>query len=112
MKTITLIFLLFFLAGPLSAQELTLMWDPVPDPDLDHYTLYQADRLKDQTGPWQKIKDIDKALTTTTVAIEAEKNFSWYVTATGSTKGESGPSNTVDRYERKRMDAPGCLSMP
>jgi len=112
MKTITLLFLLFFPAGSLSAQEITLKWDPVTDPDLNHYTLYQADRLKDQTGEWQKIKDIDKALTTTTVAIEAEKNFSWYVTATGLTKGESGPSNTVDRYEPKRMDAPGCLSMP
>ena len=112
MKTITLLLLSFFLAGPLSAQEIALKWDPVPDPDLDHYTLYQADRLKDATGAWQKIQDIDKAQTTTTVTIEAEKNFSWYVTATGTTKGESGPSNTVDRYERKRMDAPGCLSLP
>ena len=112
MRTITLLFLLFFLAGPLSAEEITLKWDPVPDPDLDYYTLYQADRLKDKTGEWQKIKDVDKAQTTTTVTIEAEKNFSWYVTATGSTKGESGPSNTVDRYEPKRMEAPKCLGLP
>jgi len=112
MKTITPLFLLFFLAGPLSAQEITLKWDPVPDPNLDHYTLYQADRLKDKTGPWQKIKDIEKALTTTTVTIDTEKNFSWYLTATGTTKGESHPSNTVDRYERKRMEAPACLRLP
>jgi len=112
MKTITLLSLLIFLVAPLSAEEITLKWDPVPDPDLDHYTLYQADRLKDQTGPWQKLKEIDKAQTTTTVTIEAEKNFSWYLTATGTTKDESGPSNTVDRYERKRIEPPPCLSLP
>ena len=111
MKTITLTLLFFLLARPLSAQEITLNWDPVPDLDLAHYTLYQADRLKDQTGPWQKIKDIDKALTTTTVTIEAEKNFSWYLTATGTQKGESGPSNTVDRYEAKDMERPTCLGI-
>jgi hypothetical protein len=112
MKTITLIFLLFFLAKPSSAQDITFMWEPVLNPDLDHYTLYQADRLKDKTGPWQKIKDIDNSQTTTTVTIEAEKNFSWYVTATGLTQGESGPSNTVDRYKPKPMEAPACLSLP
>jgi len=112
MKTIALIFLLFFLADPLSAQEVRLEWDPVADPDLAHYTLYQADRLKDTTGPWQKVKDIDKLLTTTTVTVEAERNFSWYLTATGTTKGESGPSNTVDLYEPERMDSPTCLGLP
>jgi len=112
MKTITLILLLTLFAKPLSAQEITLKWDPVPDQDLAHYTLYQADRLKDQTGPWQKIKQIDKANTTTTVTIDPEKNFSWYVTATGTTKGESGPSNTVDRYEAKDMERPTCLGLP
>ena len=112
MKTITLLLLSIFLASPLSAEEITLKWDPVPHPDLDHYTLYQADRLKDQTGPWQKIKDIDKANTTTTVTIDPEKNFSWYVTATGTTKVESGPSNTVDRYEAKHMATPTCLGLP
>lgn len=112
MKTIALISLLCFLAVPLSAQEIKLAWDPVTDPDLAHYTLYQADRLKDTTGPWQKIKDIDKALITTTVTIDPERNFSWYLTATGTTQGESGPSNTVDRYESKRMRAPACLNLP
>jgi len=112
MKTITLLLLSIFLAQPLSAEEITLKWDPVQDTDLDHYTLYQADRLKHQTGPWQKIKDIDKAHTTTTVTIDAEKNFSWYLTATGTTKGESGPSNTVDRYEAKDMERPTCLGLP
>ena len=112
MKTITLLLLLFLLPERLSAQEITLQWDPVQDPDLDHYTLYQADRLKDKTGPWKKIMDIQKTLTAVTLNIEAEKNFSWHVTATGTTKGESGPSNIVDRYEVKDMERPTCLSLP
>jgi len=109
------LFLLFtalrFLTTTAYALDVTLKWDPHPNPDLDHYTLYQADHFPDKTGPWQKLQDIEKTLTTVTINTEPGKFFTWYITATNTSGTESGPSNTVSLYEPKPMDAPTCLGI-
>lgn len=112
MKTITLAILMIFYGRAAGAADVTFLWDPHPDPTLDHYTLYQADLFEAHTGPWLKVKDVDKIHTTTTITVEDDKNYTWHLTATNLDSDESGPSNAVMLYERKRIDTPTCLGIP
>jgi len=112
MKVMVLTILMFLYGRTAHAGEVTLQWDQHPDPDLDYYTLYQAEKYELTTGPWHKSMDIEKHVTTAIVTVDDDKAFAWYLTATGLTKAESGPSNTVEIYERKRMTRPTCLSLP
>jgi len=91
------------------AEDVTLGWDPVTDPDLDHYTLYQADRIGDKSGPWGRMKEIPGDQTTTITTIADGKNVVWYVTASDGAGNESGPSNTVERYDRTPPGIPPNL---
>lgn len=111
MKIFLIVTALALLTTTAYAVDVTLQWDPHPDPDLHHHTLYQADRLKEGTGPWAKVADIDKPGTTITIIVENGKNFAWVVTATGVNKLESGPSNMVQLYEPERMEEPACLNL-
>lgn len=82
------------------AEDVTLQWDHVTDPDLDHYTLYQADRFGDKTGPWHRVKEVPSDQNTTKEIVEAGKNVAWYLTACDGAGNESGPSNMVELYDR------------
>lgn len=93
------------------ALDVKLEWDAHPDPDLHHFTLYQAEMFEAHTGAWQRVKEIDKPNTTTTITVQDGKNFAWYLTATGTTKGESGPSNVVQLYKPKPIERPTCLGI-
>jgi hypothetical protein len=93
------------------AVDVKIAWDPHPNPDLDHFTLYQADTSGNATGPWQKVKEIDKASTTTTITVQDGKNFAWYLTATGTAGNESGPSNVIQLYKPKPIEPPTCLGI-
>lgn len=111
MKVMVLTILLILWRQHACAATVALQWDPVLDPDLHHYTLYQAERHEGKTGEWEKVKEIDKSETLTTVDVEDGKSFTWYVTATGTVKGESKPSNTVWIYEKEKMGRPACLNI-
>lgn len=86
--------------------QVTLMWDIVISPDLANYTLYQAVKYEDKTGPWFPVEDIEKTLTVVTVNVEDGKNFAWYVTATDISGNESQASNTVCLYDNIAPDVP------
>jgi len=83
-----------------NATEVTLAWNSVTDPDLDHYTLYQADRFGDKTGAWTPVKTVEAGINTTSLTVMDGVNFAWYVTASDRAGNESGPSNMVELYDR------------
>lgn len=82
------------------AEDVTLAWDHVADPDLDHYTLYQADRFGDKTGPWKPVETVEGGVNTVTLTVKDGDNFAWYATASDKAGNESRPSNTVELYDR------------
>lgn len=112
MKTIILLIGLVFIASPAYAREVTLGWDPNTEPDLAHYTLYQADRAGDMTGPWISVKQVPAGQTTTILTVQDGKNFAWYLTACDETGNESRPSNMVELYDRTPPADPVNLHKP
>lgn len=111
MKLVAFLIIISLVAGKANAAEVKLGWDAHPDPTLDHYTLYQAELYAHHSGPWQKVKEIEKALTAVTVTVEDGKDFTWYVTATNLDSVESGPSNTVRLFKPKPIEKPTCLDI-
>lgn len=95
-----------------NARDVTLEWDPVTDPDLDHYTLYLAEQYLDTTGSWTIGQTIPKTQTTTTIAVADDKHFAFYVTATDTSGNESQASNTVNTSDRVPPAHPGNLRFP
>lgn len=91
------------------AEDVALAWDPVADPDLDHYTLYQADRFSDKTGAWKPVKTVEAGTNTATLTVADGDNFAWYVTASDAAGNESGPSNMVELYDRTPPGIPPNL---
>lgn len=99
MKTLALTLLLVLGAWEAHALDVILQWDPSPEPDLDHYTLYEATKSGHQSGPWKEVATIDKDVPTYTRTVPDVGNFTWYVTATDEAGNESQPSNTLDLYD-------------
>lgn len=91
------------------AKDVNFKWDPVTDPDLDHYTLYQADRFGDKTGPWKQVKTVEGTNTTTSITVTDGDNFAWYITASDKAGNESRPSNMVELYDRTPPGIPPNL---
>ena len=106
MKIYILAVLLALYPVPAFPLEVTLSWDEHDSPDLDYYTLYQAEKLNGVTGPWVADQQIGKSSCGAIVNVEDGKNFSWYLTATDASGNESGASNTVDLYDRIAPHAP------
>jgi len=109
MKTIMLIITLALLTSSAYAKDVTLEWDHVTDPDLHHYTIYQADRFGDKTGPWKPEKTIEGSINTATLTVTDGDNFAWYVTASDAAGNESRPSNMVELYDRTPPGVPPNL---
>jgi len=107
MRLVTLTILAVLYPSLVHSMQVTLLWDAVVSKDLDHYTLYQAVKYEDKTGPWLPVEDIGKTLTVVTVNVEDGKNFAWYVTATDVSGNESQASNTVCLYDNIAPDVPG-----
>jgi len=112
MKLLLIIFGLTASVAMAAAQDVTLAWDPHPNPDLNHFTLYQAECFADTTGPWQKTKEIPAELTTVTVTVDDTADFAWFVTASDNAGNESGPSNTVRLTRKVEVKSPTCLGFP
>lgn len=112
MRPIIVLIALVLLASPANAREVTLQWDPNTEPDLSHYTLYQADRFADKTGAWQNVKEIPAEQTTTIITVEDGKNFAWYLTASDNSGNQSRPSNMVELYDRTPPADPVNLHKP
>lgn len=106
MKTILTLLTLILLATTAHAKDVTLAWDPNTETDLSHYTIYQADSYNDRTGPWAKVTDIAKGVTTFSLTVEDGKNFAWYVTASDASGNKSGASNMVWLYDRNPPEDP------
>lgn len=94
------------------ARDVALEWDPVDNPDLDHYTIYLAERYLDSTGPWTFGQIVPKTQTTTTITVADDKHFAFYATATDTSGNESGPSNTANTSDRVPPDNPQNLRFP
>lgn len=112
MRLFLIIIALALFTTTADARDVTLAWDPVTCPDLSHYTLYQADRFGDKTGPWHKVKEVPGDQTTTTTTIDDGKNVAWYLTASDKAGNESGPSNMVEMYDRTPPVDPANLHKP
>lgn len=100
MKTLLLFINITIITVSAYAQDVTLMWDHVTDPDLNHYSIYQADKIGNQSGTWEWIINIPGNENTVIVTVEDNKNYVWYATASDKTGNESGPSNIVELYDR------------
>lgn len=104
-----LVITLGLLTASAYAKDVELAWDPVTNPDLDHYTLYQADRFGDKTGPWKQVKTVDGRTNTAILTVTDSDNFAWYVTASDVAGNESRPSNMLELYDRTPPGIPPNL---
>jgi len=109
LKRLTLFFMaiciLFIMARLAWSAEVTLEWDANTEPNLAGYNVYQAERSGDSSTAWEKIGTNEPdtegvILTEYTLTVDGAKNWTWYVTAFSSDGIESGPSNTVELYDR------------
>ena len=103
---LTLIILLFpmFCFGA----NVTLQWD-LNAQSVAGYYVYQADRIDDHTGPWQRITPNLIAGPTFIVTDLNDTNYAWQVTAVDESGNESFVSNMVERYDRTPPLPPGNL---
>jgi hypothetical protein len=88
------------------AKDVTFVWDPNTEPDVAIYTVYQADRMEDKTGPWQIIGTVNHPTVTYTTTVADVGNFAWYITATDESGNESLASNMVELYDRVPPSGP------
>lgn len=109
MKKYTLLLFLFFAPHTAWALNVTLEWDAVSDADLGKYSLYQADRIGDKSGPWAFVRDVTPPARRTTVTVPDTGNFVWYVTASDKSGNETGPSNIVELRDRTPTATPENL---
>ena len=79
--------------------DVFLQWRPAFKAELDHYTLYQATKDGQSSGPWQEVARVHSAFNAHTRTIPDDKNFTWYVTASDADGNETQASNTVDLYK-------------
>jgi len=104
-----LIITLVLLTTPAYAKDVTLGWDHVTDPDLHHYTVYQADRFSDKTGPWSPVKTVEGGVDTVMLTVTDSGNFAFYITATDAAGNETQASNMVELYDRTPTEIPPNL---
>jgi hypothetical protein len=109
MKWIMLVITLGLLTSSAYAKDVTLKWDHVTDPDLHHYTIYQADRFGDKTGPWKPVKTVEGGVNTVLLTVTDGDNFAFYATATDVAGNETQASNMVELYDRTPPGIPPGL---
>lgn len=100
MKTLLIILTLLIITAQAHATTVTLEWNAVTDPDLDHYTVYVAEKHIDSTGPWSKDQDVAKEYVTATVTVTTGIHHAFYVTATDTSGNESQASNVASTSDR------------
>ena len=106
----TLFIILLFIPSTALGADVTLQWDPNPEPDIAGYHIYQADRIGDKTTAWQRITT---NLVTETIFIITDlddNNYAWMVTAMDTTGNESFVSNMVERFDRTPPGYPKNLT--
>lgn len=106
MKPFLCILALILLARAAAAQEVTLVWDAVPEPRLSSYVVYQALREGDHTTSWNRAGEVKAPETTITLSVPDDKNYAWYVTAKTKEGNESQASNMVQRYQNDTPPSP------
>ena len=79
--------------------EVTLNWDANTEPDLDHYTIYQADMGPTRAGDWEKVCDVPAGTTTYATTVPDGVRRVFYCTAVDTAGNESGPSNICYQEE-------------
>lgn len=99
MKALVVIIIIVIGSWEAHALDVALQWDPSPEADLDHYTLYEATKSGNTSGPWSEVAQIPKTDVTYIRTVPDQGNFTWYVTASDEAGNESNASNTVDLYD-------------
>ena len=92
--------LIFLLSASVTfAMDVTLQWDPNSEPDLAGYNIYQADRMGNLTGAWNKIGTSSTTGYVVT-GLPDTQNFAWLVTAYDNAGNESFASNMAELHDR------------
>lgn len=91
--------------SPALAVDLVFQWDPVVDPGLQTYRIYQAERQGDVSGPWIKIGETTE--TTFTYTLPSNRSYIFCATAVYQGGEESFISNVA--IFRWRGGPPGGL---
>lgn len=100
MKALTIVLFIVIGSWKAYALDVILQWDPSPEADLDHYTVYRAQKTERTSGPWQDVATVPKETPQYTDTVPDQGNYTWYVTAWDTAGNESRASNTVDLYDR------------
>ena len=101
MKTITMLVAIMFLTLlPAYGENITLLWEPSPSPNVIGYAVYYDQVVPEVGQKWANVNDVGNVLTTTMPKSGFAKGV-WYFSVTAySDTLESDFSNVVD-FERE-----------